>query len=401
MNISRRLDDVLLMALCFCTVVHTGHSSLHLQEILEGEDVEDRDCVTAKNACLSRRTCRDALVLTMTQCQGIVANPVRNSDLDGNVVRSFDPPYLPTEPLDTSCPTGCQQALASLLSSEAGQDLAKCRCGPTHTLCHDIRRRLNASCHAPLQSLLNHSPDRPLSPFPSTPLSCRMAEAMCNGDTACSLALDYHHVLCRKMFQGQFCSFKCRNSLEVLLNQTYGQALRHCHCTISPPDAAYHCRQRYQSHRELCTAGYTIQHPSKGHQYENIFEGLSKSKIGKFNFRPYTKGHQAQEEIMRLVRLEDTDGQAGLKDEVEEEERESAAYNALMSNGLEDEAENIRPLDNALQRSHLDNGWPWLTLPSSSRTSAATSTIRLQPVITNASPLFLTLFLHLCLCWQL
>ena len=79
MNISRRLDDVLLMALCFCTVVHTGHSSLHLQEILEGEDVEDRDCVTAKNACLSRRTCRDALVLTMTQCQGIVANPVRNS----------------------------------------------------------------------------------------------------------------------------------------------------------------------------------------------------------------------------------------------------------------------------------------------------------------------------------
>ena len=104
---------------------------------------------------------------------------------------------------------------------------------------------------------------------------------------------------------------------------------------------------------------------------------------------------------MRLVRLEDTDGQAGLKDEVEEEERESAAHNALMSNGLEDEAENIRPLDNALQRSHLDNGWPWLTLPSSSRTSAATSTIRLQPVITNASPLFLTLFLHLCLRWQL
>ncbi|GAV09384.1 hypothetical protein RvY_18933 [Ramazzottius varieornatus] len=384
-------DDVLLMAVWMIIAGWThctqgGHSSPHLQEILDSDDLpEVGNCLTAKNACLARRSCRDALVLTMTQCQGVVTNPPEDTGPVGDVVQSFDLSSLPSESDSSSCPSGCQQALASLLSSEAGQELAQCRCGPTQTLCHDIRRRLNASCHQPLHFLLKpSSPDHPPS---SPPLSCRMAEAVCNGDTACSLALEYHHVFCRKMFQGQFCSSRCRNSLEVLLNQTYGQALRHCHCLITPADAAYHCRQRYQSHRELCTAGYTLQHPAKGYQYD------SEDSLTKNHHYPKgeTKGdHQAQEEIMRLVRLEDT---AGLQHREPLEED-----HALMSSGMdEDDAENIRPLDNAPQRSHLPhNSWPWLTLPRPSAGHSAAS--RFQPVITHAWPLFLTLgYLHLCL----
>lgn len=153
----------------------------------------NRRCDIVRKECLLRETCANALNLVTVECSKIASES------------------------SAQCSVGCRNALASLINNDVGLQLWDCQCH--HTECQTLRRKMDV-CRDDVAAIMADT----------APISCNLAELLCTADVSCLTALDYYTRLCREMFQGHFCTSKCRNSLEILLRQEKAAKLRGCRC---------------------------------------------------------------------------------------------------------------------------------------------------------------------------
>lgn len=61
-------------------------------------------------------------------------------------------------------------------------------------------------------------------------VSCELAQWICAVDQVCSSAMGYYHTYCKRMIQGDTCTERCVNSLQILQRQEKAAKLTRCKC---------------------------------------------------------------------------------------------------------------------------------------------------------------------------
>ena len=151
-------------------------------------------CSQASLECAQRDGCGSALSQYLVTC----------SDL----VTSVSP---------SKCSRQCQLSLIALLSTEEGARLMECQCEDER--CRQQRQRVEP-CRS--EVTWNTRPD--------TIVTCTAATWICGADAVCGTALQYYNANCKKMFRGEKCSKRCKNSLDILLRQKAAAKLSTCYC---------------------------------------------------------------------------------------------------------------------------------------------------------------------------
>ena len=154
---------------------------------------EDVPCSLATLACANRDGCGLALEQYMLTCSDLVTG------------------------LDTKCSKHCQLSLIALLSTAEGERLMQCRC-------EDDNCRLQKQRVEPCRSEVTWNTRV------DSIVTCTTATWICSADPTCSTALDYYNRNCQKMFRGEKCSKRCKNSLDILLRQKSAAKLASCYC---------------------------------------------------------------------------------------------------------------------------------------------------------------------------
>ncbi|XP_026288464.2 growth arrest-specific protein 1-like [Frankliniella occidentalis] len=166
---------------------------------LPGVPLEDADqgrrpsCEEARLKCAYRTGCGRALQMYIVGCSALHHGPPGH------------------------CPEACQQALIALTSTDEGKDLMTCQCADD--LCEETKRRVEVCRPSVLRATRNESV-----------VSCRVAQWICGADALCSTALEYYHRYCRRMFRGQKCTARCKNSISILRRQDKAAKLDSCWC---------------------------------------------------------------------------------------------------------------------------------------------------------------------------
>lgn len=137
----------------------------------------------------------------------------------------------------TRCPWACRRTLISLMSHEAGLELAMCDC------------RNDEYCKTQKERLEVCRPEVSYATADHTIVSCSIAELICSADTQCSTALAYYHRLCKSMFHGHKCTRRCNNSLNILGRQEKAAKLHNCYCDGSED---FPCIRIKQNTQRLC-----------------------------------------------------------------------------------------------------------------------------------------------------
>lgn len=139
--------------------------------------------------------------------------------------------------LTNRCPWSCRRTLISLMSHEAGRELAMCDC-KDDIFCRTHKERLEICRPEVSHATADH-----------TVVSCSIAELICSSDTQCSTALTYYHRFCKSMFHGHKCTRRCNNSLDILGRQEKAAKLHDCYCDGSED---FPCIRIKQNTQRLC-----------------------------------------------------------------------------------------------------------------------------------------------------
>ena len=162
----------------------------------EERPAHEVSCSLASLACAQRDGCGSALSGYLVSCSDLVTG---------------------LSPGGGQCSRQCQLSLIALLSTEEGARLMECQCEDER--CRQQRRRVEP-CRS--EVTWNTRPD--------TIVSCTAATWICGADAVCGTALQYYNANCQKMFRGQKCSKRCKNSLDILLRQRAAAKLSTCYC---------------------------------------------------------------------------------------------------------------------------------------------------------------------------
>ncbi|XP_012263320.1 growth arrest-specific protein 1-like isoform X2 [Athalia rosae] len=171
-------------------------------------------CVDANLRCAYRSGCGMALQQYLTKC---------SSDLQGDAVRV--------------CPESCLHALIALTSTDEGKELMTCECATDEHLCIQSKQRVEV-CRPSVMTVMNN-----------TRVSCRIATGICGADALCSTALEYYNGFCRSMFHGRKCTYRCRNSINILRRQEKAAKLNTCICDGAED---YDCKGIHRNMNRLC-----------------------------------------------------------------------------------------------------------------------------------------------------
>lgn len=117
----------------------------------------------------------------------------------------------------THCDEYCKNSLIALTSTEEGHVLMDCRCSDDY--CRETKQRVEV-CREEVVVANAHT----------SVVSCSVAHWICSADTLCSTAISYYERLCRKMFVGKGCSYRCNNSISILQRQKAAAKLETCVC---------------------------------------------------------------------------------------------------------------------------------------------------------------------------
>ena len=154
-------------------------------------------CTAATLACAKRDGCGSALEQYLVSCGDLVTGPA--------------PAPAP------SCSQHCRLSLIALLSTPEGARLMQCEC--EDSACRQQKARIEP-CRAEVT----------WSTRADTLVSCTAATWICGADSSCATALRYYHANCRRMFSGEKCGRRCKNSLDILLRQQAAAKLATCYC---------------------------------------------------------------------------------------------------------------------------------------------------------------------------
>ena len=152
-------------------------------------------CSAATLACAKRDGCGSALEQYLVSCGELVTGPAPAP----------------------SCSQHCRLSLIALLSTPEGARLMQCEC--EDSACRQQKARIEP-CRAEVT----------WSTRADTLVSCTAATWICGADASCATALRYYHANCRKMFSGEKCGRRCKNSLDILLRQQAAAKLATCYC---------------------------------------------------------------------------------------------------------------------------------------------------------------------------
>ena len=155
-------------------------------------------CSQASLECAQRDGCGSALSQYLVTCSDLVTSVSPVSQVSG-------------------CSRQCQLSLIALLSTEEGARLMECQCEDER--CRQQRQRVEP-CRS--EVTWNTRPD--------TIVTCTAATWICGADAVCGTALQYYNANCKKMFRGEKCSKRCKNSLDILLRQKAAAKLSTCYC---------------------------------------------------------------------------------------------------------------------------------------------------------------------------
>ena len=150
-------------------------------------------CSLASLACAQRDGCGSALEQYLLTCSDLVTGG------------------------SGQCSRQCQLSLIALLSTPEGERLMECEC--EDEACRQQKRRIEP-CRTEVT----------WNTRPGTIVTCTAATWICGADAVCGTALQYYNANCQKMFRGQKCSKRCKNSLDILLRQKAAAKLSTCYC---------------------------------------------------------------------------------------------------------------------------------------------------------------------------
>ena len=159
-------------------------------EMIPARDVS---CSMATLACANRDGCGLALEQYLLSCSDLVQGE------------------------DDTCSRQCQLSLIALLSTPEGERLMECHCEDDG--CLRQKQRIEP-CRS--EVTWNTRPD--------TVVTCTTATWICAADVTCATAMDYYNRNCQKMFRGEKCSRRCKNSLDIMLRQPAAAKLATCYC---------------------------------------------------------------------------------------------------------------------------------------------------------------------------
>lgn len=152
-------------------------------------------CGLASLACAQRDGCGSALDGYLLTCSDLVTGSAPGGQ----------------------CSRQCQLSLIALLSTPEGARLMECECEDER--CREQKRRIE-----PCRSEVTWNTR------PETIVTCTAATWICGADAVCGTALQYYNANCKKMFRGEKCSKRCKNSLDILLRQKAAAKLSTCYC---------------------------------------------------------------------------------------------------------------------------------------------------------------------------
>ncbi len=152
------------------------------------------------------------------------------------------------------CTPECTQALVMLLTSEeqGGEDFISCDC-EGEEFCVEQKRRINI-CQPQVQQLLDEVNGEDSS------ISCNLASLLCYADTECLTALHFYDSHCRRMFYGEACTSRCKNSINILYRQRKAKKLQNCYC--DGDDHSRHLCLQERNHMETLCFQHRRRHPN-------------------------------------------------------------------------------------------------------------------------------------------
>ena len=154
---------------------------------------DEVSCNMATLACANRDGCGVALEQYLLSCSDLVSGVA-------NV-----------------CSKQCQLSLVALLSTPEGERLMQCQCQDDQCL---LQKQRIEPCRS--EVTWNTRKD--------TIVTCTTATWICSADATCATAMDYYNRNCHKMFRGEKCSRRCKNSLDIMLRQKAAAKLATCYC---------------------------------------------------------------------------------------------------------------------------------------------------------------------------
>lgn len=197
-----------------------------------------RTCAEAKIRCALRSGCGMALQNYMLGCADLMGGRVDH------------------------CDEYCKNALIALTSTEEGHDLMDCACGNEY--CRETKARVEV-CR---EEVLAANSD-------TTVVSCSVAHWICAADTLCSTAIGFYDRLCRRMFIGKGCSYRCNNSISILQRQEKAAKLETCVCDGSEP---FDCQGIKRNMARLCFHEFDEEEMEKEEEETNEVDTTSVSK---------------------------------------------------------------------------------------------------------------------------
>ncbi|XP_041984476.1 growth arrest-specific protein 1-like [Aricia agestis] len=191
-------------------------------------------CDEARMKCAFRTGCGRALSDYMYLCSDVLNGPT------------------------SRCPRECEHALIALTSTEEGKELMNCQCEDEY--CVEAKSRIEVCRGQVLRGAMNATS------------SCRLSQLICLADAECATALGYYNQLCRSVYRGRKCSYKCRNSIEILRKQEKAAALTVCRCDGNED---YDCPRMQDNLARLCF------HKHKNHTktHEKGYEERKKPEV--------------------------------------------------------------------------------------------------------------------------
>ena len=159
-------------------------------EVLPASEVQ---CSLATLQCANRDGCGLALQQYLVSCSDLVTG------------------------LTDVCSKQCQLSLIALLSTPEGERLMECQCEDDQCL---LQKQRIEPCRS----------DVTWNTRKDTVVTCTAATWICSADATCATAMDYYNRNCQKMFRGEKCSKRCKNSLDILLRQKAAAKLATCYC---------------------------------------------------------------------------------------------------------------------------------------------------------------------------
>ncbi|ELU13412.1 hypothetical protein CAPTEDRAFT_196501 [Capitella teleta] len=190
-------------------------------------------CSVAQRQCTAQLGCGLAWHNFMTSCGALLQNRT------------------------VECHPSCRKAMTSLLMSTSGSDFLTCDCdGNQVKYCRKQKARMDVCQNAVRAAMLKLDD-------PDAVVSCSLATMVCKADTSCQTAMEYYDTNCVKMFQGDKCTDRCHNSLDVLYRQPKAEKLRNCRCDGASRRSQYGRSERRKGYtcdviqrhtQELCFA---------------------------------------------------------------------------------------------------------------------------------------------------